>query len=495
MGDADKEVRALLDAHVAPIDVRSQLTKKGFLEDDIERSLAKVTLHPEDRRKARLFLGKEVMDRIGYGMTTPQFINILFFLTGASFFLIGIVNGLKTLLTNLLGSLIKEFQQRKHIAVSVVSSGGVLFGFSFIFLSLGVMLRSPLLFTAALLLSSVGVVTHGEAFHQFAKQQLTKEHMPWMLANIALFGLLFIAVGLLIGGYVMDTIPLEGKTFTLSLFGSVLTFKAYGYLISFEATAVLFIISGYVLSFMKQPEVQQQKRTGFLKEYLAQMRSSMQIWRKNRLSIIATIATLLIVISQIIVNTFVGIFIWQGFRNVGVGGFTNVAIIFVIALFAALLGPYITRSVQLKVGEGPMLVFGALLVALLPITIYSNPNLLAIGLSTCISIIGASLLGTAQGLFMRKLLHKDELEKYYFSLSVLSVIPIIICVPVAAWLAQVYGLHIVMLAATLIIACIAAPLYFAIVWETRKLSTNTYFIDLPDKKKKLTLEAVQQQVS
>jgi len=478
----------------SPTELRTRLLNKGFLADDVDSALNKELQHPEDRKKIRLFAAKEIIDRIGYGITSPQYINILFFFAGASFFLVGLVNGLKTIITDIISSLMREYHQKKQISVDVISLGGIIFGFSFIFLSLGVVLRSPIFFMISLLMGSIGVVTHGDSFQQFTKQQLKKEKMPWFLAHISLLGLIFIAIGLFIGGYVMDMIPLQGKLFSMNLFGMVSQFKAYGYLISFEVTAILFILSGYLLSYMKKP-AQPSKKTKVLKNYFMKTRDEAKIWTKNKLTILATSATLLIIVGQIIVNSFYGIFIWQNFRNVGIGGFTNVAIIFIIALFAAMIGPYITRSVQLKIGEGPMLVFGTLLVAMLPLTIYSNANLLAIGFSTAISIIGAALLGTAQGLFMRKLLPKEELSKYFSSLGVVSIIPILILVPIAAWLTQMLGIQMVMLFAGLLIACIAMPLYFIIVVLTRKFNVMDYFIDVPNRKKTLTLADLEKQVA
>ncbi|MFH1173737.1 MAG: hypothetical protein V1725_01245 [archaeon] len=490
MGELDVLVRKGIAEGQSKPELKARLSAQGFMDVDIDVTIQKHDQRPDVQQKANVITTKEIIDRIGYGLTSPQLVNILFLFTGAGLFLIGLVNGLKAILTNIIGGLVQEYDKSKRITPTMIRSGGILFGFSFIFLSIGIIFKAPWFFTIALLSGSIGIVTHGDTFQQFTHQQLRKEKMPWFLAHISLAGLLFTAAGLLVSGYIMSSIPLQGIPLTLSLLGMQLSFRLYGFIICFEVTAILFIISGYLLSRLKPEEVQE-KNVFIFDAFLLKTQQNLKIWRKNSLAVLATAATVLIIVSELVVNSYFGIFIYRQFSNVGLGGFMNVAVIFVIALVAAVFGPLITRSVNLKIGEGPMLVFGTLLVAILPLTIYASPMLISVGTATAISIIGAALLGTAQGMFFRKILLKDELAGYFSSLALLSIIPIIILVPIFSWMAQSYGIGTVMLLLALLISCVAAPLYFIIVWKTRKIVVTDFYVDT---KGRLTLDLVQKQV-
>ena len=63
------------------------LSEKGFQEQDIEDALTHFTdkfsgtMSDKVKRNIRLFSTKEVLDRVGYGFATHQYVNILFYLT------------------------------------------------------------------------------------------------------------------------------------------------------------------------------------------------------------------------------------------------------------------------------------------------------------------------------------------------------------------------------------------------------------------------------
>ena len=109
MGELDESIKELLSKGQTPIQARTQLLQQGFLEDEVDRALNTTTRKQRsssEKKTNRLLTVKETLDRIGYGFATPQFINILFFMSGAGFFLIGLFNGLKTILSLLLSSIL-----------------------------------------------------------------------------------------------------------------------------------------------------------------------------------------------------------------------------------------------------------------------------------------------------------------------------------------------------------------------------------------------------
>ena len=169
------------------------------------------------------------------------------------------------------------------------------------------------------------------------------------------------------------------------------------------------------------------------------------------------------IVVQIIGNSYLGIFIYEHFKNQFLGGFMNVALIFVIALITSIAGTMLTKSFAKSLGEAPMLVFGTLLIALLPLTMYFNPNLYAIGLATALSVIGGAVVGVAQGLIGERLMDERELSTYFTGLGYISIIPILVLVTIGAIVAQVFTLQILFLALGIILALIVMPVYFILV--------------------------------
>jgi MFS family permease len=110
-----------------------------------------------------------------------------------------------------------------------------------------------------------------------------------------------------------------------------------------------------------------------------------------------------------------------------------------------------------------MLVFGTLLIAIMPLTYFYNPNLVAISMATMIGIIGAAIVGVANGLLILDILHERD-RKYYFRVSnLLITIPYIITIPIGSFIAQAFGLKTLFLVLGLTLVCAVMPLYLIII--------------------------------
>src|SRR3989338_4911130 len=83
-----------------------------------------------DNRHFSKFVMKEALDKIGFGFGSQQFINVLLFLSGASIFLVGVVNGLKAALSIMVAVLAQEYNKKKRISKRVIGFSGIFFGFS-----------------------------------------------------------------------------------------------------------------------------------------------------------------------------------------------------------------------------------------------------------------------------------------------------------------------------------------------------------------------------
>jgi len=141
----------------------------------------------------------------------------------------------------------------------------------------------------------------------------------------------------------------------------------------------------------------------------------------------------------------------------------NVAVVFVIALITSISGTMLTKAFSKSLGEAPMLVFGTLLVALLPLTMYYNPNLYAIGLATALSIIGGAVVGVAQGLIAERLMSEKEQSTFFSGLGFISILPTFILVTVGAIIAQMYTLQVLFLGLGIALGVLVMPLYFILV--------------------------------
>lgn len=444
------------------------LMQKGFSDKDIQSAMQKYS-HKIGSKKAKrnvtLFTSKEIMDRIGYGFATHQYINILFYiiaqaagLGSIALFLVGIINGAKNLLTIIISSLVEEYEKVKQLSKKVMSYGGILFGFSFLFIAFSIVIKSIPLFSVALLLGSIGVVSYGDLYKKLLTQNLKKERMGIFLRKISEYGVIITAICLLISGYLLQTIPMEGKIITI--FGH--QFKAYGYLISFEITAFAFILSGYILSKIKQKKREDTGKFSIAKYYL-NLKQDCSTLFTNKKVILLMIASMLAAIIQTIGNSYYGIFIYTTFHDIAFKGFLNVAIIYAIAILISMLGPFFAKKLHRTIGFSPMLVFGTLLVAMTPFFAAFKATLQTVGIAVSLSIIGAAILGFSQGLLAAKLLSAQQRTLYFKTVSILIILPFILFIPLSAWYANTYGMQELFKVLVYVLVGLVTPLYIILV--------------------------------
>ena len=148
----------------------------------------------------------------------------------------------------------------------------------------------------------------------------------------------------------------------------------------------------------------------------------------------------------------------------------NVAIMYSLALIVAIIGPVITSKINKTVGIVPMFVFGTLLLSMLPLTIVYNPmHYPAMVVANSLSVLGAALIGSAQGTLSAKVLSAKDRQNFYSSSGFLSLIPFMILVTGGAYIAQTHGLSYLFKILGLGIIILVVPLYFLIVlWASDK---------------------------
>jgi len=461
-------IRTALEHEITIDEVRSDLVSQGYMEEEVLDAIQVIKSSQrssEDKKLIRLFTFKEIFDRIGYGFASIQFINVLFYLTGAGFLVIGLINGLKTIISLLLSSFLKEYSKFRPVSKKFMSKSGILFGISFLFIAMAVSIKSVPLFAAALLVGSIGVVTYGDLYNKVMDATLKKEKMSKFLLGISHYGILITAVSLLLSGYLFDKFSILKATKIL-IFGK--SMPIFGYLIAFEITAIAFILSGYFLNFFKEQKTDVKVVKNFLSNYLIKIKDHTKLFFKNKYLSILLIAGSLTGLVQILGNSFYGIFIYENFNLIVLKGFMNLAVILVIAIIVSFLGPAFSKYLNKKVGLAPTLVFGTLLLAMMPLVAAYNANLMSITVGYSLSVLGAVILGMGQGLLIRKLLTESQRKIYFVVVSLLVIIPFLILIPIGSWIAGIYGLVFLFKILAFILIAIAAPIYFILVLMANK---------------------------
>jgi len=406
------------------------------------------------------FLAKEFFDRIGYGFGSTQFINILFSQIGAPFYLIALINGIKAIISAFGSSIIQKYSEVSTLSKKFIGRFGILFGLSFLFLAIARFYHSKTLFVIAFLIGGVSIVSHGDLYTTLLNKTLRKERRGYLLRTITTNGLIITMVSLLIAAFIMNKFPETGTI--LKIFGK--NFRVYGYFIVFEVTAIAFILSGYIMSLIKENKIIP-KKIEFFKSYKHTIKTYSKQLLQNKTVLTLLIVSTVVSAFQVISNSFYGIFIFNHFRYIAFGGFVNVAMIFLLAVIGSLFGPVIAKMLSRKYGKKPMLVFGTLLTAIMPLTFYYNPNLLNISMGVITGVIGSAITGLAVGMFVIEKTREHERKDFFATFNLLAVIPFVILVPILSFVVQKFGLKILFLVNGLILALIIAPVYFIFLFK------------------------------
>ncbi len=416
----------------------------------------------------RAFSLREILDRIGYGLGAHQFINILFFLTGAGALLVGIINAFRDVISDFFAAFIKEFSQLKTLGKQFISTAGIIFGFSFLGVLLGIRLHSTFLFAVAVLLGSIGVVAYGHLHVQLVDLHLHHEKRSKFLRKISHFGLLITLVAFLFSGFLLEHFGMEGQS--ILVMGK--TIPLAGYFVVFEFAAIMFILSGFILAKTPLQNVPKKHYSfiKFLREYIHESTSKAKLFFSDSYSTFLFLGSLFIGVAHTLGAAFYGYVIYEFYKTSYFGGFLNVAVVFGVAILVSLLGSSVTQFVQRQAGLAPMFVFGTLLMAMMPLALLYNPHFYAVVLAASLAVLGSSILGVAQGLLTNKLLGPSEKKTFYTSLKTLSAIPFLILVIAGAYLAQIGGMPFTLLLKSLavLLVGIVTPLYFWLVITSRK---------------------------
>jgi len=467
MGKITEKTKKEVNANSPVKKTELESAERNHLNSDIEKSINSYSKEMQDNKRAieskkiKQFFFKDFFDRVSYGFSSQQFINILFFQTGASYFVIGTINGLRVILSVIIAAFLSEYSKTRQISKRFIGTTGIIFGFSLLFIAMARFLHSVPLFALALLIGSIGAVSYGELYQRLFRDTVKKERSK-LLMNIAQYGLMITGVSMVLAGFLMDKFPAMGTP--ISLFG--FKFRVFGYLIAFEIAAISSIIAGYILSFIKEKQIkfiEKRSLSTQLKIQFNNIKDNLSVFIKNEVVFTLFVASIITGFVQTLGNSYYGIYIYETFKNSYLKGFTNVAVIFLIAMMTSFFAPFIVKKNAKTYGKFPMLVFGTLLMAIMPLTYYYNSNLISISIGTLIGLVGAAIVGVSHGLLIIEIMPESKRKIYFSAYSILITIPYLIMIPVGAYVAQIHGLKTLFLFLGLILIFIVVPLYFLII--------------------------------
>ncbi len=422
-----------------------------------------------DLKKNNLLIKyKILLDKLGAGFSSIQFLNILLSFTGISYFIIGIVNAAKSAINTITSSVVKKQVERGKFSTDVMIVSGIFFGLSFFIIAVGIAFGLKWAFIFGLLIGGFFFVIHGDMFQIFLNKYLRKLKPGLFAEKTTLVGVILMAISLLLSAWLLEKIPVTGRQITFPLLGKV---TSYGYVLSFEIAAVAFILSAYLfmiinIKLVSFKEIESSETRGYFSDLIFNAKK----YFKNKYLFTLTFATMFLGVFQAVMNAFLGIYIYNKYNDIFLGGFLNVGFMLALALLVVLIGPAVTERMNKNLGVAPLFVFGTLLMAILPLTLYYNSYFPAVVVANMLSILGAAMIGAGHNLVSVRLLNEKDRESYYTFSGLFALIPFIVIVLLLSALAEKNGdlLQLFKYLGFGIIVCLL-PIYFLFVlWITGK---------------------------
>jgi len=402
---------------------------------------------------------KEILDKIGFGFGSQQFINILFLQIGAPIFLIGLVNSFKVIFGNLTSFFIEKFRSLKTNE-KLVGLSGIIFGFSFLLIALAIFLKSVILFALAVIVSNISLVIYGES-RAFFNVHRSKVHL---VEKVMKYSLIVTVISLFTAAYLMDKYPVSGTMALVGIFNNLFSFKVYGYLIVFEVAAISFIFSGYILAKIREKSITLQ-----ITPINLHLKYLFNLFVKNKIIVLLIATSMVVSLVQTIGYSYYGIFIYQNFNKVLFGGFLNVAMVFLVSVVTSLIGYFITRINAKVYKKIPILIFGIIMVAFMPFSYYFRPHIILITIGTIVGVIGSSTIGVTNSLLAIELVNHNLRQSYFSFINLMSIPFFLVMAPILVYIAQVYGLSELFLLLTVILVVLIVMLLTASVIFKKEL--------------------------
>jgi len=461
---AKEKIKQIMDVEVTRQVLNNQGYSAGEAENIVNQALVEIEEEKkkETLKKRRDLTGIEFLDRVAFGISSIQYINIFAFIFGANLFLIGlthsIINALQLFLTFVLehGNRLKCFfssQKSKFLAILV-----------FLLMAYFALIESYAGILLTLIFYSLLIGFYNTRYPKKSMLILKVEKRGVVLRNIALVGVLITSLGVYLGGWFLDHYMLSA-----SLDINVMGHKLNPPALIFAIAAFILLVSELILLKYRNVKDVQDNVSGRLREKMKQAFQFFSNIKSDRRLLILFFGSALTFIVSLLINSYLGVYIYTKLSDFGLGAFRNVAVIFTIALISSLIGPWVVRKNAATIGKLPLLIFGSLLTAILPFALYLNKGFTSMALATLLGILGSSISESALGLTFMDIIRSETRRIYFSSIKMLLWLPVLILSAIGAYVAFEFGLTILFLGLAIIQVGIVFPLYFALlIMETRK---------------------------
>lgn len=409
---------------------------------------------------------KDFFDRVSYGLSSSHFLNILLSLIGGSILLVGLANAAKAILSTAISLLSREYSRKKSLHKRTVGYSAVLLGISFILVSASVFYRAVWLFVPSFLLGAVSAVVYGNLYQNMFRIRMVEIRKVHIIGRLTYTGLLVTAMSIWLGAWLLESFGINGKAVSFELFGRIIGMRLFGYAIALNMAAVSIVISGYIIYFLYWKKIEEKTRlslreavNGIASRYAETLRAT----RKDKVLSALAFTGIIIAALQALGNSYFAIFIFRRMAYQGFGGWMNVAVVFIMALIATIVSPYVTRSASRAYGRFPLLAFGACLMAIMPLSYYYRPTLISVAMGTIAGVLGASINGIATGIILKNCLKDIEMGHFLQMKSISSIPFYAIIIPLGACLAYFKGMETLFLAISAALVLAVLPVYIYVI--------------------------------
>ena len=256
----------------------------------------------EEKRRIK-FLTKEILDRIGYGLSSQQFLNILFVQSGASLFLVGLINGLKVIVSVIVSYILNQVQLSVRINRILMSIVGLFFGVSIFTLTIAIHRKSTTLFIISFVIATIIAVLYGTLYQDWFRENLEMRKRGFFLSRISYYGLGITGFSMLVGAALADRFS-DSNRLAFELFGQSL--RLAGYAVVLIIAAVIFMVGAFLLLMIN--EKSSKKVQG--KPIVMITAETWKEFTSNKVLFVLFISSAIISIVQTLATAYYGIFIY-----------------------------------------------------------------------------------------------------------------------------------------------------------------------------------------
>ncbi|MDK2907977.1 MAG: hypothetical protein PWQ87_435 [Candidatus Woesearchaeota archaeon] len=467
---AKEKLKEVMDSDVVMQLLINQGYAGGAAEKIVRQALYELEQENEKevRQKRRKLGTVEFLDRFGFGMSSTQYINIFAFLFGANLFFIGVIHSFASALELLLTFLLDNCQRMKIFFKTEISK---IFGLASLFLIAYFMFKMNYAgILIGMLLYSIFFAFYNYSYPLKSLKILKEEKRGFFLRNVALFGVFISSAGMFTTSFILDFFTLNPSKEIVFL-GYKLSPPSLLFFLAFVLLLLSWIIS---LKYRKvnyveeSPETFENKGLENIKAKFKEAFAFSKEIKKDKNLFIFFIGSSLSFVVSLMIYAYLGIFVYTTLSDVGLGAFRNVALVFIIAMISSIIGPFVVRKNAEDIGKLPLLIFGTLLTALLPFSLYLSHGITSITLATLLGVLGMSISETALGLIFMDTIPLEIRKAYFNSVKMLVWLPSLILSLGGAYVASVLGLRVLFLGLAIVQLCIVFPLYFIMLIKTSR---------------------------